>query len=130
MSRTAPQLWEFYNEWKRLTELEGGAILSSNWAEVGRCQRDKEHLRDRIVKITDSVKADCASPLQHDELNAQIRRHVNELIQLEAENHCTLGRRMATLETERAALEETSNRLKKVHQSYVPAAPPIWNQYS
>ena len=126
----ATPLWDLYGEWKSLTENEGQAILSSDWVEVRRCQQAKERLRARIVKLTDSVQRGFPSPAEQAEINIRIRQHVNELILLETENHSLLGRRMAKVQEEQAALDQTSNRLRKIHKSYAPSQMPVWNQYS
>jgi hypothetical protein len=128
--RSAAQLWDLYDEWKRLTEKEGAAILASNWAEVRRCQRAKTQLQGRIVQFTDVLKTKGESPSDQTELNSHIRVRVNELIRLENENQSALSRRMAELHSQRSALDETSTRLGKLRKSYVPAPHPIWNQYS
>lgn len=128
--RSATNLWDLYEQWKRLTEKEGEAIRTANWLEVRRCQKAKQQLQSGIIKVTDGLKTECSNELQNDQLNSQIRRHVNELIQLETRNHSILGQCMAKLQNERGTLEETSNRLKKVRKSYVPSPQPIWNQYS
>jgi hypothetical protein len=128
--RDAAPLWDLYDDWKELTEREGNAIRSTDWVEVRRCQRAKEQLRPKIVTVTERLKTQASSDLERTELNGRIRACVNELIELERKNSSTLEQRMAEIQQERAALDETSSRLRKVHQTYAPAQPPIWNQYS
>ena len=129
MRDTAP-LWDLYEDWKELTQREGKAILSADWVEVRRCQRAKEQLQPKIVRLTEALKSAAADDLELSEINQRIRACANELIELERKNSSTLDQRMAELQVERATLDETSNRLRKVHQTYSQTQAPIWNQYS
>ena len=127
----AAELWDLYGEWKRLTEKEGAAILTGQWSEVRACQRAKEQLQPKIVRLTDELKAGLTSPTLREEIDLLVRKHVNQLIQLESKNHSILEQHMAELELERASLDETASRLRKVHQSYAtPTGAPLWDQYS
>ena len=128
--RDAAPLWDLYEDWKDLTEQEGAAILSADWVAVRRCQRAKEQLQPKIVRLTEALKAEAENDQQRAAINIRIRAKVNELIELERKNSAALEKRMAEHQQERAALDETSNRLRKVHQTYSPAQPSIWNQYS
>lgn len=125
-----PQLWDLYEEWKSLTEKERSAILGRNWREVRRCQRAKEDLQPRIISLTEALKTERAAREPLEAINLRIRHHVNELIAMEMENSSILEKCMAEAEQEKAGLEETSSRLRKVHKSYGAAPAPVWNQYS
>lgn len=124
------QLWDRYHEWKRLTECEGMAILTSDWPEVRRCQTAKQHLQPEIIRLTDLAKKEIASTSARHNFEHRIREVVNELILLESRNSTHLKERIAHTERERSQLDLTSQRLRQVHQSYVPKAAPSWDQYS
>jgi hypothetical protein len=121
------ELLEHYQEWKRLTEKEGAAILASNWADVRNCQRLKQELQPKIIQATDAAKL----LLGHgSEFEARIRECVNELIRLETRNSEALGKRLESAEKERNGLERASHQLKQVQRSYSGARGSSWDQYS
>ena len=123
-------LWELYEEWKRLTSAEGAAISSSDWSEVRRCQTAKKQLQPRIIRQSESAKAECLTNVDHEELESQIRSYVNQLILLETQNNDILQSRLALLAKERSEVERTSVRLRKIHKSYAPERGPAWDRYS
>jgi hypothetical protein len=121
------ELLELYQEWKRLTEQEGAAIMASNWTEVRSCQKAKQELQPRIIQATDGAKN---APGERSEFEAQIRECVNELIRLETRNSEALGKRLEAAEKEKGGLEQTSQRLKRVQKSYSGQRESAWDQYS
>ncbi len=121
------QLLELYQEWKRLTELEGAAIRASDWAGVRHCQKSKQELQPQIIRATDAAKN---APGGGREFEAQIRDCVNELIQLETRNSETLERRLEEVERSREELDQTSHRLKRVQKSYTRGRGSSWDEYS
>jgi hypothetical protein len=123
-------LWELYDEWKRLTSAEGAAISCSDWSEVRRCQNAKKQLQPRIIRQSESAKAECLTNVDNEELESQIRSHVNQLIMLETQNNDILQNRLELLAKERSEAERTSARLRKIHKSYAPECGPAWNRYS
>ena len=52
------QLWDLYEEWRKLTVTETGAITRSNWTEVRRCQIAKLRLQPMIARMTGSLATD------------------------------------------------------------------------
>ena len=128
--QSAPQLWEQYEQWKRLTIAEGAAISSSDWVEVRRCQSEKKALQDKIIGLTEFAKAECSNPTQKEEFESRIRSYVNELILLETGNNDTLQKRLQNLARERSDLDRAASRLRKVHKSYVPPRDAVWDRYS
>jgi hypothetical protein len=121
------EILELYQEWKRLTEKEGAAIMASDWVEVRSCQKAKQQLQPKIIQVTDAAKN---APGGRSECEAQIRECVNELIQLETRNSEALGKRLEAAEKERSGLEQTSQRLKRVQKSYSGTRESAWDQYS
>ena len=105
----AAELLGLYQEWKRLTENEGAAIIASDWTEVRSCQKEKQALQPKIIRATEAAKHGAGGGVDFD---LKIRECVNELIQLETRNSEQLGERLAVAEKERKGLDRTSHRLK------------------
>lgn len=124
------QLWDLYQEWKRLTQSEGMAILASDWPEVRRCQKAKGDLQPGIIRMTEQAQRELGSAADKNSFEGRIRQVVNELILLESRNNTTLQERMTVVQQERGELDRTTHRLKQVHRSYVPQTGPAWDQYS
>jgi hypothetical protein len=55
---------------------------------------------------------------------------VNELIAMESRNSSILEERLVAIQQEKDQLNQTSRRVRQLHESYVPAQGPIWNSYS
>jgi len=127
---SAALLWDLYEEWKRLTHAEGTAIHASDWAQVRRCQNAKKELQPKIIRLSESAKAECLTNVDHEELETQIRSYVNQLIILETQNNSILQARLQNLANERSEAERTTARLRKVHKSYAPERGVIWDRYS
>jgi len=128
--QSAAQLWDLYEEWKRLTEAEGAAILTSDWPEVRRCQNNKKQLQPQIIRLTQVTKAECSSPAEIEQIDTQVRSYVNELIQLETRNNGVLQGRLELLAQERFEINRTASRLRQIHKSYVPPRDAVWDRYS
>lgn len=124
------QLWDLYQEWKRLTESEGTAILGSDWQEVSRCQKAKQLLQPAIIRVTENAQRALIGSPGASTFEGKVRQHVNELIQLESRNSATLQERLDTAREERQELDRTSRQLRQVHQSYGGRGGAGWNQYS
>lgn len=124
---TNAELLELYQEWKRLTEKEGAAIQSSNWAEVRHCQKAKQQLQPKIIQASDLAKT---AQEAGSDFEGRIRECINELIRLETRNSETLERMLEAVEQEKNGLDRTSHRLKQVQKSYTGSRGSAWDQYS
>jgi hypothetical protein len=124
------ELWDLYREWKHLTEMEGGAIDHSDWPEVHRCQAAKLQLQNNIICLTDIARNRCESASEQSEMQTGIRTRVNELIAMESRNSSVLEQRLSVLKQEKDQLNQTSRRVRQLHESYAPAQGPVWNTYS
>lgn len=51
-------LVDLYAEWRRLTEVEGGAIGTGEWSRVERQQSLKQQLKEEIVRATEQFQAE------------------------------------------------------------------------
>ena len=52
-------LFDAYNSWEQLTQAEGAAIQSGDWARVAECQQTKQGLQKQIIQLTESAQAEC-----------------------------------------------------------------------
>src|SRR3954462_2437572 len=127
---SADDLWNLYEEWKRLTHAEGAAIHASDWAEVRRCQNAKKQLQPKIIRLSESAKAEYLTNADNEKLECQIRSYVNQLIILETQNNSILQNRLQHLADERSEVDRTTARLRKVHKSYTPNRGAVWDRYS
>ena len=118
------QLLELYDQWKHLTNQESAAILASDWTALHRCQQEKQKLQPEIIQASDQVRNASEGP---DEFSPRLRERINELIQLETNNSHHLGTRLKSARQEKEKLDFTSQRLRKIHKSYVPSQNAVWN---
>lgn len=128
--QSVEELWRAYQDWKRLTEQEGTAIQRSQWFEVQSAQAQKRLLQTEIVRLTDQIKASLNTSLDKDQFDARLRGTVNELILLETQNNVKVQAMMSAAEDQRRNLMLTANRLRQVHNRYVPAREPLWENLS
>jgi hypothetical protein len=128
--QSVEELWQAYQDWKRLTEQEGTAIQRSQWFEVQSAQAQKRLLQTEIVRLTDQIKASLNSSIEHEQFNSRLRGTVNELILLETQNNAKVQAMMSAAEDQRRNLLLTANRLRQVHNRYVPAREPLWENLS
>jgi hypothetical protein len=128
--QSVEELWKAYQDWKRLTEQEGTAIQHSQWFEVQSAQAQKRLLQSEIVRLTDQIKAGLNSSIEKDQFDSRLRGTVNELILLESQNNVKVQAMMSAAEEQRRNLMLTANRLRQVHNRYVPAREPVWENLS
>jgi hypothetical protein len=124
-------LFADYAEWRRWTELEGAAILASDWGRVRECQSAKQRLQGRIICDTDQARQECTRlGLKPAGLEAEVRVVVGELIQLETHNGEVLATRRQSHDREQAELECASRNLRRVHRSYGGTRSAGWTSFS
>ena len=128
--QSVEELWRAYQDWKRLTEQEGTAIQRSQWFEVESAQAQKRLLQIEIVRLSDQIKASINSSIEQDQFDSRLRGTVNELILLETQNNLKVQAMMSAAEDQRRNLMMTANRLRQVHNRYVPAREPVWENLS
>ncbi len=128
--QSVEELWRAYQDWKRLTEQEGTAIQRSQWFEVESAQAQKRLLQSEIVRLSDQIKASINSNIEKEQFDSRLRGTVNELILLETQNNVKIQAMMSAAEDQRRNLMLTANRLRQVHNRYVPARDPVWENLS
>jgi hypothetical protein len=134
MNANAHQLLtELYAEWRRLTDLEGAAIDQDEWPSVSRQQALKQVLRDRIVQTTEQwhlERAGAQTEPTHVHFEREFRPIVTDLIQRETRNHERLCQRRHRVQSDLAALRQSSTRLRGIQRAYATAAGSRWQSYS
>lgn len=124
-------LFDAYNSWEQLTQTEGAAIQSGDWARVAECQQAKQGLQKQIIHLTESAQAECIETgLDSKNFERDLRPIINKLISMESRNSELLAIRRQAADLEKLDLEQASNNLRRVQKSYSPATAAVWNSYS
>lgn len=124
-------LFDAYNSWEQLTQTEGAAIQSGDWARVAECQQAKQGLQKQIIHLTESAQAECIETgLDSKNFERDLRPIINKLISMESRNSELLAIRRQAADLEKLDLDQASNNLRRVQKSYSPATAAVWNSYS
>lgn len=128
-------LLDLYQEWRRLTELEGAAIARDEWPAVEEHQRLKRDLRDQIILATQQWHAEgAAAGSGPDSVRASFERYfrpiVADLIALEHRNQQVLGEHRSQMQSRLASASQSTKRLRNLQRSYAPERSPRWQSYS
>jgi hypothetical protein len=118
-------------EWRRLTHLEGEAILSDNWQGIAEHQARKAQLEGEIQHALALVRSAPAAPTHPSrKMEPGVDATVSELIALEGRNAELLAvkRHQRQAESERVAL--TLRDLHGVRRAYGSSRGPHWQSYS
>ena len=123
-------LLAIYNEWRDWTLREGEAIRCGDWNRVHSCQNAKLELQDRIIRGTQAARAELVrSGGDWSAVEAQLRREVSSLIDLEHRNEESLSEIRGRALAEKAELDRSSRQLRQV-RSYAPVVRSAWSSYS
>lgn len=124
-------LVEAYQSWEQLTQAEGAAIESDDWARVQQCQQTKKGLQKQIIQLTEAAQAECIEAgVDQKSLERDVRRIINGLIALESRNSELLAGRRVVAEVAKADLDQAAHNLRRVQKSYAPPSAALWNSYS
>jgi hypothetical protein len=125
------QLFEAYQDWRRLGELEGEGIRTRDWTLVTDCQKKLAVLQSRIIRLTNHVRDDWhRTGVDLAQKEKSLSETVSSLIELEMRNSASLN---AAKETTRAQMDELDvarQNLKRVHRTYSQSGPGVWNSFS
>ncbi len=125
------ELRGLYEEWRRLTELEGAAIRDGVWTEVERQQFLKQSLRDRIVRATQLWNAEQAgAEAARDVFEREFRPVVSELIAQEHRNQDLLHDQREHIQARLSELGQSATRLRGVQRTYGAVGGSRWQSYS
>jgi hypothetical protein len=135
MNANAHQLLvELYAEWRRLTDLEGAAIGADEWPNVARQQQLKLELRDQIVQTTEQWHVERAATETETAANVRFEQEfrpiVADLIQRETRNHEMICERKQRVQSDLAALRQSSTRLRGIQRAYSADTGSRWQSYS
>jgi hypothetical protein len=118
-------------EWRRLTDLEGEAILGDNWRGVAEQQARKAQLQGEIQRALALVRAiSSAQARDSREVERQFDSTVGELMALERRNAKLLVAKRNRPQPEAARLAQTLHDLQGVRRAYGTSRGPHWQSYS
>jgi len=124
-------LLEAYQDWRRLSELEGEAIRTKDWTLMWDCQKRLADLQPRIVRLTSGARAEwqqAGADIAQKEKN--LRQIVSGLVELEMQNSSSLTAAKEMVRAKLDQMETARNNLKRVHRSYSTPHPAVWNSFS
>ena len=124
-------LFDAYNSWEQLTQAEGAAIQSGDWARVAECQQTKQSLQKQIIQLTESAQSECIEAgLDSKNFERDRRPIINNLISMESRNSELIAIRRHAADVEKLDLDQAAQNLRRVQKSYSPPASAVWNSYS
>jgi hypothetical protein len=128
---TETALFEAYQDWHRLAELEGEAIEARDWTLVKDCQRRLSELQPRIIRLTNFTREEwkrAGADLAEKEKN--LRQIVSGLIELELQNSTLLTAAKEGIRVKVDQLDLVRQNLKRVQRSYSPMRPAVFSSFS
>jgi hypothetical protein len=118
-------------EWRRLTELEGEAILGDDWHGLAEQQARKAHLQAEIQSALNLVRAAPSAQVQASrEVERQIDFAAGELMALEKRNGDLLAEKRIRHRAESERLARTLHDLQGVKRAYGSSRGSHWQSYS
>ena len=118
-------------EWRRLTDLEGEAIINDDWPEVAEHQSRKAQLQTEIQRALALVRAAPSDQVHSSrEVERQIDFAVGELMALERGNGELLIAKRNRRQAESERLSTTLHDLQGVKRAYGSSRGPHWQSYS
>jgi len=116
------ELCELFQQWRLLTEEEGGAITAGAWDQVEHFQSAKARLQPRITEISERVEAEV-----HER---QFRPVMDELMLMERRNDALLQAKRREAKEQEHTLDRTQRNLRQIQKSYIPPSRTHWQSYS
>ena len=118
-------------EWRRLTDLEGEAILADNWHGVAEHQAQKAQLQSEIQRALALLRA-AQSDQAHSSpgMEAKFDSLVSELKALERRNGDLIAAKRQGRQAESERLTLTLHDLHGVRRAYGSNRDPQWQSYS
>ena len=129
--RGIADLTRLLEEWRRLTESEGQAILGDNWNGVAECQARKARLQGEVTGVLQIMRATISGPENSPPApQSQFDSRVRELMGLENRNRDLLAARRAARQVESQRLTRATRDLQRVRGAYGMDRRPCWQAYS
>ncbi len=118
-------------EWRRLTDLEGEAILGDDWPGLAEQQTRKAQLQPEIQSALALVRANpSAEAHTSPEVERKFDATVGELMALERRNGDLLVAKRNRRQAESERLSRTLHDLHGVKRAYGSSRGPHWQSYS
>ena len=124
-------LFEAYQDWRRLAELEGEGIRASDWTVVADCQKRLAALQTRLVRLTSDAREEwrrTGADLAQKENN--LRQTVSALMELEMANSASLSAAREIARLQLNQLDGARQNLKRVERTYSSVGSAGWNSFS
>jgi hypothetical protein len=120
-----------YEEWRRLAELEGTAIRTRDWNLVTDCQKRLSELQPRILRLTHLAREEWQrNGIDRTEKEKVLHRIVMDLIEMGTQNNSSIAAAKESARKKVDQLDSARQNLKRVHRSYSPLRPALWNSFS
>lgn len=124
-------LHEAYQDWHRLSELEGEGIRMRDWILVSDCQKRLAALQPRILRLTPLARQEWQEAgLDRTAKEAELRKIISSLIEVERRNGASLAAANESAREKVGQLGMARQNLRRVERSYSSAYQPIWNSLS
>jgi hypothetical protein len=124
-------LFQAYQDWRRLSKLEGEGIRVGDWTLVADCQKRLSALQPVIIRLTNQAREEwsrAGADLAAKENN--LRGIVSTLVELEMQNSALLTEAKKGTRAQLDQLDHARQNLKRVHRSYSSIGPSAWNSFS
>jgi len=124
-------LLEAYEDWRRLTELEGEGIRARDWTLVTDCQNRLATLQTRMIRLTSDARAEWRrTGTDLSEKESHLRQTVSSLMELEMANSASLSAAKEAACLKMNQLDSARQNLKRVERTYSSTGSAGWNSYS
>ncbi len=114
-------------QWRRLTEAEGGAIQTAAWAAVKEIEAAKAGLQKELSRAMGKWTEENAGAVLS--INP-FRAEVDRLISLEMRNREWLAAQQQRAQMEKESSDRALRTLRRVQRSYARQPDTAWNSYS
>jgi hypothetical protein len=124
-------LFDAYQDWRGLAELEGEGIRAGDWTLVSDCQNRLTALQTRIIRLTSDARTEwrrTGADLVQKESN--LRRTVSRLMELEMANSVSLGAAREATRAQLDQLDTARQNLRRVEHTYSSVPSAGWNSFS
>jgi hypothetical protein len=124
-------LFDAYAEWRRLAKAGNKAIRLRNWRFLLESQIIVQKLQPQIIRLTRAARSEWQqSGTDLAAREKKLQRIVLELIELVESNKSMLKAAREAAKSERKQLEQATQNLKRLQQSYVVVRPAAWTSFS
>jgi hypothetical protein len=124
-------LFDAWNEWRRLAEAEGESIRARNWSLVAACQSALAQLQPRISRFSEAARREWSrNGADQSAKEKTFHSVVEELIRLQLRNAALLDSIHAATKKKLLHLGQAGRNLKQLRQSYGESAPRVLNSLS